>query len=335
MKGARIEDARGRIVREGTAGQKTVRLVGWVCDPVDPATKPAGGRPSTPVPVSKPSATKPAGGPSAPVPVSKPSASAQPSGQPSGQTSGQTSGQPSGPAAPIPFAPIAAPSGSAANSAKDYEYPSAESPSSTSTPSTSTPSTADLSAATADPSAATPSATAGPSAATPAKDYEYPSADSAENPSAAPEPSQNQAAIYSPAPKQLINLDGGTVTLGEWRQNRVLGEVVANYFRSADGAPKAKPVSIVALPSAAQSPAAQSPAAQSPAVSPSALEMQEADYEIDDSAVTAWQDPLLEGTFAPVDDGTKNESMAIWYVYTACWVGILGFWAYYWIRYKK
>jgi hypothetical protein len=70
----------------------------------------------------------------------------------------------------------------------------------------------------------------------------------------------------------------------------------------------------------------------------------EADYEIDDSgdfadsadsAVTAWQDPLLEGTFAPVDDGTKNESMAIWYVYTACWVGILGFWAYYWMRYRK
>ena len=319
MNGARIEDARGRIVREGQNTARTVRLVGWVCDPVDPATKPAGG-PSAPVPVSKPSATKPAGGPSAP-------SAMKPAGGPSAPSAMKpaASGQASGPSAPIPFTPTAGPSG--ATPANDYEYPS-----------TTTPST---------------SAATDPSAATPANDYEYPST---EYPSAAPEPSQNPV----PTAKQLINLDGGTVTLGEWRQQRVLGEVVAKYFRSGDGVPQAKPVSIVATPSpaaqssaaqspapapaaqspAAQSPTAQSPAPQSPAASPSAREMQEmvTDYEIDstaDSAVTAWQDPLLEGTFAPVDDGTNNESMAIWYVYTACWVGILGFWAYYWIKYRK
>ena len=196
-------------------------------------------------------------------------------------------------------------------------------------------------------------------AESPAKDYQYPPSPEGNVPETAA-----AAAAGGPAPPTLINLDGGTVTLGQWRQERVPGELISKFYTGNTGNAPAQlpPVPVV---SAAPSPApvayvpSPAPSAFKPAAAPSplpaplpapvaavpspapGLELSsednvgmpetELDYEND---VTAWQDPLLEGTFAPVDD-EKKESMAIWYVYTACWLGILGFWAYYYMRGKK
>jgi hypothetical protein len=45
--------------------------------------------------------------------------------------------------------------------------------------------------------------------------------------------------------------------------------------------------------------------------------------------VAAWQDPLL-GTLAPVE--TDSEKGMIWIFYAACWVLIVVFWLYYWLK---
>ena len=60
----------------------------------------------------------------------------------------------------------------------------------------------------------------------------------------------------------------------------------------------------------------------------------DADYvsaAYDEGDVTAWQDPLL-GTLAPVETDSKG---MIWMFYAACWVLIVVFWLYYWLKKKR